>query len=407
MKIRLEAAALIWALSYSGHAFVPAPLRLQNRRATTTEVANYLDSLNKQPEKDDNSNKKPPSSYSGLRYTPPGKGVSNESGAENGGFASKPLDETTAINNVVGSNSIESSIPVASAPESIASGASADSTYSDDGRTALSNPAIFQWEDDAKEIVQQRDNPSVNEATEDEDRTWRIPPLANGKLQYENCEPANPVAEVQEKRFVPAGSMPKPAGPSRRTAIINTKGMTERIMTRTAAEAQASGAGGVSTWAAFQRVEENWSRLKKMKPLSAAERARGGKSPSPQQQQFVTQDGAMGDPRCWSALHEVSLGSRKLDYDVVVCGGTLGIFFATALQLKGHKVCVLEAGQLRGREQEWNISMEELLELVNLGVLTMKDINAAVQTEFPACRSGFKVSFVDFYVALCQSLTYS
>ena len=73
-----------------------------------------------------------------------------------------------------------------------------------------------------------------------------------------------------------------------------------------------------------------------------------------------------------------------------VCGGTLGIFIARALQLKGHDVCVIERGQLRGREQEWNISMKELLELVDLEVLTTKDVNEAVTTEFPTCRSGFK-----------------
>ncbi|KAL3775716.1 hypothetical protein ACHAW5_003231 [Stephanodiscus triporus] len=82
--------------------------------------------------------------------------------------------------------------------------------------------------------------------------------------------------------------------------------------------------------------------------------------------------------------------TKKLDHDVIVCGGTLGIFFATYLQLRGHDVCVIEAGKLRGREQEWNISMDELDELVRLGVLDQDDVDAVVTTEFPACRSGFK-----------------
>ena len=103
---------------------------------------------------------------------------------------------------------------------------------------------------------------------------------------------------------------------------------------------------------------------------------------------FVTDDGAQGNPKCWAKLREQQ--GKELDYDIVICGGTLGIFFATALQLKGLRVCVLEAGDLRGREQEWNISMNELLELKELGVLTQDDIDAAVKTEFPACRSGFK-----------------
>ena len=70
-----------------------------------------------------------------------------------------------------------------------------------------------------------------------------------------------------------------------------------------------------------------------------------------------------GNFQCYQKLEEQK--GKKLDYDIVVCGGTLGIFFATALLLQGHKVCVVEAGKLQGREQEWNISMEELLVLKN------------------------------------------
>jgi hypothetical protein len=75
---------------------------------------------------------------------------------------------------------------------------------------------------------------------------------------------------------------------------------------------------------------------------------------------------------------------------VIVCGGTLGIFIAYALQLKGLNVCVVEGGKLQGREQEWNISMDEMMELVELNVLTRNDLDEAIQTEFPVCRSGFK-----------------
>ena len=96
----------------------------------------------------------------------------------------------------------------------------------------------------------------------------------------------------------------------------------------------------------------------------------------------------MGSPQCWAKLRAQRLAA--VDYDVVVCGGTLGIFFATALALKGTSVCVLEAARLQGREQEWNISLKELAELVELGVLSQEDVDAAITTEFPACRAGFK-----------------
>ena len=52
------------------------------------------------------------------------------------------------------------------------------------------------------------------------------------------------------------------------------------------------------------------------------------------------------------------------EFDVVVCGGTLGIFLAASLQLQGLKVAVVERGPLKGRAQEWNISRKELYELV-------------------------------------------
>ena len=36
----------------------------------------------------------------------------------------------------------------------------------------------------------------------------------------------------------------------------------------------------------------------------------------------------------------------------------------------GKKVCILERGELAGREQEWNISLQELEDLVEAGALT-------------------------------------
>jgi len=180
------------------------------------------------------------------------------------------------------------------------------------------------------------------------------------------------------------------------TTIGNAeKSRTQRIMESTSTSGQAGGAGGSSTWDAFLRAEGNWQRLKESKDFrydsNLLREVQNGIPPPPQ---FVVDDGTLGNPRAWSKLREQADravdGKPELDYDIVVCGGTLGIFVATALKLKGHDVCVVEAGPLRGREQEWNISMDELLELVELGVLTQEDIDEAVQTEFPACRSGFK-----------------
>ena len=175
----------------------------------------------------------------------------------------------------------------------------------------------------------------------------------------------------------------------------STKSRTQRIMEKTSSSGQAGGAGGSSTWDAFLRTEANWQRLRESKEFKYDPKLlRKNQNGIPPPMQFVVDDGAYGSPRAWTKLREQADkaidGKPELDYDVTVCGGTLGIFVALALQLKGHDVLCVEAGPLRGREQEWNISMDEMLELVDLGVLTQEDIDEAVQTEFPACRSGFK-----------------
>jgi lycopene cyclase CruP len=68
--------------------------------------------------------------------------------------------------------------------------------------------------------------------------------------------------------------------------------------------------------------------------------------------------------------------------DVVVCGGTLGIFWATALAVRGWRVAVVERGTLRGRDQEWNISRHELQSLLDAALLTAAELETAIAQEF-------------------------
>lgn len=176
------------------------------------------------------------------------------------------------------------------------------------------------------------------------------------------------------------------------SSLEEGKSLTQRMMesTSTAGE-QIGGAGGASTWAAFLRAEANWKRLRESDEFDYDPDRIAQRRDSPPLAPFVTDDGGAGSPACWAKLRsQSSSDDAKLDYDVVLCGGTLGIFVALSLQLKGHSVCVVEAGKLKGREQEWNISMKELEDLVELGVLTDADLEEAIVTEFPGCRSGFK-----------------
>ena len=79
-----------------------------------------------------------------------------------------------------------------------------------------------------------------------------------------------------------------------------------------------------------------------------------------------------------------------VDVDVAVCGGTLGLILACALQLRGHSVAVIEAGPLRGRAQDWNTSADELQALVRAGVLDASELAAVAPLRFGpmACRFG-------------------
>lgn len=77
------------------------------------------------------------------------------------------------------------------------------------------------------------------------------------------------------------------------------------------------------------------------------------------------------------------------DLDVLICGGTLGILLGAALAKAGWRVALLERGQLRGRDQEWNISRQELQTFVDLGLLSKPELEAAIATEYNPARIGF------------------
>ena len=82
------------------------------------------------------------------------------------------------------------------------------------------------------------------------------------------------------------------------------------------------------------------------------------------------------------------LGNK--DFDAIVCGGTLGIFIACALQRRGWRVIIVEQGTLRGREQEWNISRKELNAFLELDLLTEVELETAIATTYNPARVGFQ-----------------
>jgi lycopene cyclase CruP len=80
---------------------------------------------------------------------------------------------------------------------------------------------------------------------------------------------------------------------------------------------------------------------------------------------------------------------ESVEWDVVICGGTLGIFLGTALAQKGWRVALIERGTLKGRDQEWNISRKELEVFVTLGLLSSQELDAAIATVYNPGRVAF------------------
>lgn len=133
-------------------------------------------------------------------------------------------------------------------------------------------------------------------------------------------------------------------------------------------EKQVGGAGGSTTYDGLLRADQAWERLRNAPSGEAA-------GPAPR---FVS-----------SRKGSSRLRGGVAEFDVAVCGGTLGIFLACALQLRGLRVAVVERGPLQGRAQEWNISRKELEELVSQGVLTEAEVEECINIEFNPNRCAF------------------
>ncbi|KAI3774888.1 hypothetical protein L1987_49451 [Smallanthus sonchifolius] len=131
---------------------------------------------------------------------------------------------------------------------------------------------------------------------------------------------------------------------------------TQRIMEGIAVGGEVGGAGGAYSYEALKRLDNLWSSICSDQTVVQEPR------------QVVT-----NTPGLFS---QSDMANKEVDtFDVLVCGGTLGIFIAAAMSLKGLRVGVVERNLLKGREQEWNISRKELLELVEVEQMPAKLID--------------------------------
>jgi lycopene cyclase CruP len=89
------------------------------------------------------------------------------------------------------------------------------------------------------------------------------------------------------------------------------------------------------------------------------------------------------------AVKQSQLPLGVVDWDVVISGGTLGILIGCALAQLGWRVALIERGVLRGREQEWNISRQELEVFVELNLLSAAELEQAIATQYNPARISF------------------
>ena len=135
-------------------------------------------------------------------------------------------------------------------------------------------------------------------------------------------------------------------------------------------EEQVGGAGGSSSLQGLLSMNSGWEKLKaggwaQIPATIVSEMSPGKEAPASK-----ADDGPV--------------------YDVVVCGGTLGVFHAIALQAMGYKTAICERGLVAGRSQEWNISRREMGALARLGIVSEEEIEGVIGIEFNPVRIGFK-----------------
>lgn len=192
----------------------------------------------------------------------------------------------------------------------------------------------------------------------------------------------------------PSSSSPPPPPPAPVVGDNAKKisSRTQKIMEKLVGAAggnQAGGAGGASSYEALKKLDQQWLQMRSMTTTAQV----SGSRP-----EVVTRwPGPWGGAESSSAAGMMMMATRKKQrsqeeeevFDAVVCGGTLGVFLATVLALKGMKVAIVERGPLRGRVQEWNVSRKELKELVKMGVLTDAELEDVIAVEFNPSRVGF------------------
>ncbi|KAL0311255.1 UNVERIFIED_CONTAM: hypothetical protein Sangu_2420200 [Sesamum angustifolium] len=177
-----------------------------------------------------------------------------------------------------------------------------------------------------------------------------------------------------------------PSIPSRRKLYLLAQAAppsrTQRIMESIPVSGEVGGAGGAYSYNALKRLDGLWSSICNSSP--------------------VVQEPPHVVSKFPGLFQESERVERCTDmFDVIVCGGTLGIFVATALSSKGLRVGIVEKSILRGNrcgfEGKGDIWVNDIL---NLGVSPAKLIET-MRTRFTFLGGiifeGCSVSHISIY----------
>ncbi|BDA72234.1 hypothetical protein RIVM261_007210 [Rivularia sp. IAM M-261] len=87
---------------------------------------------------------------------------------------------------------------------------------------------------------------------------------------------------------------------------------------------------------------------------------------------------------------DVKQNSTSPQYDIIYIGGALGVIHAAVMARLGYKVLLIERLPFGRMNREWNISRDEIQNLINLGLLTSNEVESIIACEY---KDGFNKFF--------------
>jgi lycopene cyclase CruA len=90
----------------------------------------------------------------------------------------------------------------------------------------------------------------------------------------------------------------------------------------------------------------------------------------------------------WNLVGELDVrsdgpdGGAHLDFDVLLAGGGLSLFYGAYLAQRGLKVAIFDRGEIGRSHREWNASRDELAPLRDAGLFESAEVDALIELEY-------------------------